>query len=450
MLNNKVLDMSKRKRYVVVGTGGRSGMYIHAVVGKYSEVAELVGLCDMSRIRMQWYNDQLKKSYGIGDVAMYHSDDFDVMIKETKADVVVVTTVDCWHHKYIVRAMELGCDVITEKPMTTDAEKARAIFDAIEQTGKELRVTFNCRYMPFVEQVKGMLNEGIIGEITSVDMTWLLDTSHGADYFRRWHGEKDISGGLQLHKSTHHFDMVNWWIDSYPKTVFAMGDLRYYGKKNAEARGEKYSYDRYTGHEEAKEDPFYMDLTSGKMLKGLYYEAEKDSGYIRDRNVFNDKVTSEDTLSVTARYRNGVIFGYTLVAYSPWEGYRVAFTGTKGRLEVFDQAKPHVVKKGEGDKGNQALGIMMEADKKGIHVFPMFGEPYEVDMEVAKGSHGGGDTALLSDIFATGLIDDPLGRAATHIDGAASILMGIGINESMASGKAIDVDELLRLPYEGE
>ena len=65
----------------------------------------------------------------------------------------------------------------------------------------------------------------------------MLDTSHGADYFRRWHREKDKSGGLLVHKSTHHFDLVNWWLASSPKTVFAMGGLRFYGRENAEGRG---------------------------------------------------------------------------------------------------------------------------------------------------------------------------------------------------------------------
>ena len=65
---------------------------------------------------------------------------------------------------------------------------------------------------------------------------WLLDTRHGADYFRRWHRNKNNSGGLMVHKATHHFDLVNWWIDSHPVEVSAMGDLDFYGRENAEER----------------------------------------------------------------------------------------------------------------------------------------------------------------------------------------------------------------------
>ncbi len=79
----------------------------------------------------------------------------------------------------------------------------------------------------------------------------------------------------------------------------------FYGRQNAEARGESYNYDRYTGVAEADNDPFALRLDENEALRGLYLEAEKDSGYLRDRNVFGDNISAEDTMSVTARYANG-------------------------------------------------------------------------------------------------------------------------------------------------
>src|SRR5690606_17599671 len=171
-------------------------------------------------------------------------------------------------------------------------------------TGKSLRVTFNYRYAPAYTKVRELVMLGAVGRPLSVDFSWLLDTSHGADYFRRWHREKQNSGGLLVHKATHHFDLVNWWIDSYPDEVFAFGDLLFYGKQNADARGETYSYKRYTGIPAARQDPFALFLDQDASLRGLYLEAETDNGYIRDRNVFGEPITIEDTMAVTARYRN--------------------------------------------------------------------------------------------------------------------------------------------------
>ncbi len=436
-----------RKRYALVGTGGRAKMFIDAIVSEYAESAEMVALCDLSQTRMDWHNEQIAEQFDAAPIATYQADNFDQMVAETKPDTIIVTSMDSTHHLYINRAMELGCDVISEKPMTIDASKARSIFDTIERTGRSLRVTFNYRYTPLATKVRELLMQGVIGRPLHVNFQWVLDTFHGADYFRRWHREKDKSGGLMVHKATHHFDIINWWLASYPKQVFAFGDLLFYGRANAEARGESYNYSRYTGQEGAANDPFALTLDQHPTLRGLYLEAEKDTGYLRDRNVFGDNISVEDTMSVTARYRNDVILTYSLIAYSPWEGYKVAITGTKGRIEVdliesvgkqFVAGEEQTVKTDQED--------IEKFGGKELRVYPMFGRPYTVEIPEGVGGHGGGDRVMLEQIFATNPPADPFNRAATHIDGAASILLGISANESMATGLPVNVDDLLKLP----
>jgi predicted dehydrogenase len=419
-------------------------MYIEAISNTYHDSAELVALCDLSQTRMNWYNQKLKTSAGYSALPTYHADDFDRMIKETKPDVIIVTSIDATHHLYIVRAMELGCDVISEKPMTTTADKAKAIFDAIDRTGHSLRVTFNYRYSPAYTKLREVIMQGAIGRPLAVDFSWMLDTSHGADYFRRWHREKQNSGGLLVHKATHHFDLVNWWIDSYPQSVFALGSLMFYGQENAEARGEHYSYSRYTNNPEAKDDPFALFLTDREAFRGLYLEAEADSGYIRDRNVFGTPITIEDTMAVTARYRNNVLLSYCLIAYSPWEGLRVAITGTKGRveLEVVENVN-HLRKDGELADLKASKGSFKEVR---LNVYPMFGTGYPVEIPITDGGHGGADPVMLEQIFSPTPPPDPFNRAASHIDGAASIMLGISANESIRTGKLIQVDDLFVIP----
>lgn len=430
------------KRYVIVGTGSRATMFIDAITSTYREVAELVGLCDLSQTRMNWHNRRLQTTFGLTPLPTYLADQFDRMIAETKPDTVIVTTIDATHHQYIIRAMELGCDVISEKPMTTTADKARAIFDAIERTGRSLRVTFNYRYAPAYTKLREVILQGAIGRPLCVDFSWLLDTSHGADYFRRWHREKQNSGGLLVHKATHHFDLVNWWIDSYPVSVFSMSDLLFYGRANAEARGEHYPYARYTGVEAAQDDPFALFLTDKGAYQGLYLDAEAESGYLRDRNVFGEPITIEDTMTVSARYRNGVLLSYCLIAYSPWEGLRVAITGTKGRVEL-DVAENvnHLLGDSHADEAQASKGPFKAAH---LRAYPMFGTPHEVELPAGEGDHGGADPVMLEQIFSP-TPPDPFNRAASHIDGAASIMMGIAANESIRTGKLIQVDDLFNL-----
>ena len=438
---------TRKKRYALVGTGGRAKMFVDALASTYCEHNELVALCDLSQTRMDWYNDLLAETHDHPAVPTYQADAFDQMVAETKPDTVIVTTMDSTHHEYIIRAMELGCDAISEKPMTIDAQKAQAIFAAIERTGRKLRVTFNYRYAPISTKVRELIMQGVIGRPLHVNFQWVLDTFHGADYFRRWHREKDKSGGLLVHKATHHFDLVNWWLQSYPAEVYAMGGLFFYGRENAEQRGERYAYNRYTNEAAARKDPFALRLDMNPTLKALYLEAEKDTNYLRDRNVFGDNISAEDTMSVTARYENGVLLTYSLIAYSPWEGYRIAITGDKGRLEVelVEQVGKQFV---AGEEETLRADPEAEAKFCGKHiwVFPMFGSPYEVDIPEGKGGHGGGDAVMLEQIFADNSPADPFARAASHIDGAASILLGIAANESIAQDRPIRVRDLLTLP----
>ncbi len=433
--------MKARRRYAIVGTGSRAGMYLSATTKTFAGRAQLVGMCDLSQTRMSWYNRQLRRN-GASPVPAYHAENFDAMIAETRPDTVIVTTMDSWHHHYIVRAMEGGCDVICEKPLTTTLDKLRTIYDAIDRTGRSLRVTFNYRYAPAFTRFRQLLMEGAVGHPLAVDFSWVLDTSHGADYFRRWHREKENSGGLLVHKATHHFDLVNWWIDSYPQRVFALGELKFYGEANASARGEQYSYARYTGAGAAGDDPFALFLDQKAAFKGLYLDAEEETGYIRDRNVFGEAISAEDTMAVTARYQNGVLLSYCLVAYAPWEGLRVAITGSRGRIEL-DVTENVTHLKTDSESAAASKGPFKRTQ---IRAFPMFGEPYEVTAPAGQGGHGGADPLMLEDIFAEEAPADPFRRAASHIDGAASILMGIAANMSIASGAMIEISDLFDLP----
>jgi predicted dehydrogenase len=434
----------QRTRYAIVGTGSRATMYVDAICGTHAGHAELVALCDISLVRVSYHNKRLAERFGRAQVPGYGAHKFGAMLAEQRPDVVIVTTVDAYHHRYIVAAMEHGCDVISEKPMTTDDEKVAAIFDAIERTGQRLRVTFNYRYSPAYTRLRQLVAGGAIGTPRLVDFAWMLDTSHGADYFRRWHREKDMSGGLLVHKATHHFDLVNWWIGDWPQTVYALGTLAFYGREAAAARGESYAYARYRDRPE--NDPFALDLERSPMLQGLYAEAEEETGYLRDRNVFGDHITIEDTMAVTARYRGGALLSYSLVAYSPWEGLRVAITGDKGRVELYERHGAHVIERTPtGAAGEATPGDPGTEPARSVRLFPMFAPPAEVD--IPDGGPHGGDALMLEQIFDPGAPPDPDGRAASHLDGAASVLLGTAANRSLETGGPVGLDELAaRLP----
>ena len=424
-----------KKRYAQVGTGGRARMYYEAVASKYNGIAEMVGFCDQSQTRMNYANGRLEE-LGVKKVPTYLPHEFEKMISETKPDIVIVTSVDRTHDDYICRAMEAGCDVITEKPLTIDEHKAQRIIDTQKKTGRHIRVTFNYRYAPYHTKVRQLIRDGAIGTPTSVHFEWLLNTEHGADYYRRWHRNKYNSGGLLVHKATHHFDLVNFWLGTEPETVFGFGSLQFYGRAAAEKRGVEKFYYRCHGSQEAKDDPFAIDLESNPTLKALYLDAEEDSGYIRDRSVFSDDISIEDTMNLVVRYKNGVQMSYSLTSYMPWEGFNVQINGTKGRLEYHSVERPYINAGGE-KKDEGALKY------SSIRVYPMFGDPYDVDVKTGEGGHGGGDPVLLDDVFLDNPPYDEFHRAADFRDGVKSILVGIAGNKAIASGLPVQVDSLI-------
>lgn len=423
-----------KKRYAQVGTGGRARFFYESVATTYAETSEIVAFCDVNQTRMDYANAVLEKS-GAKKVPTYKHYEFDKMIEELKPDCVIVTSVDRTHDYYIIRAMELGCNVITEKPMTIDEKRAQAILDTQKRTGKEVRVSFNYRYAPHNTKVRELIMNGVIGDVFSVHFEWFLNTRHGADYYRRWHRNKENSGGLLVHKATHHFDLVNFWLDTQPDTVFSMGSLNFYGRTNAERRGVKDFYYRCYGSEIAKQDPFYLDMENNEQLKALYLDAEHEDGYIRDKSVFSEEISIEDTMGVMVRYKNNAILTYSLNSYLPLEGFRVAFNGSKGRLEleVYENSYVNAGGKKEGEGAVKS---------KKIVVHPMFGASYEVDIEEGEGGHGGGDPVLLNDIFGIPT-EDKFHRAANQVDGALSILTGVAANKSIASGLPVKIDSLV-------
>ena len=425
--------MGRKTRYALVGTGSRAVMYIDPIVTRFKDSCELVGICDTNPGRLAYHNSRLANELGHPAVPAFDASSFDAMVYETKPDSVIVTTIDALHHKYIIRAVELGCDAVTEKPMTTDAEKCSAILETVESTGKQLRVAFNYRWGSGATTVRKMLAQGIIGDIIHVDLDYMLDTSHGADYFRRWHREKDKSGGLLVHKATHHFDMVNWWIDAVPETVFGMGRLAFYGRENAERRGAAVKYSRYHGSD-TRDDPFAIDLAANDKTRGLYLDAEKYDGYVRDRNVFGDDITIEDSMSVLIRYRTGVVLNYSLNAYLPREGFQISFNGTKGRMEYSEMHSTLLP--------DETRHSRRKESGKRLVVRPLFRAPYEVEIAKAEGGHGGGDPLLQAQIFGPGAAPDPLGRDAGHGQGAASILIGIAANRSFETGRPMRIGEI--------
>ena len=428
---------NKKLKLALVGTGIRGiTFWGRRIVQEYSDITEFVGLCDSNPGRLA-----LGREY-IGVTCPVFTD-FDEMMKKAKPDMLMVCTVDSTHDEFVVKGLEYGANVLTEKPMTTDEKKCKRILDAEKKSGKKVLVGFNYRYNPHYTRIKELLVNDRIGRVTSVDFNWYLNVYHGASYFRRWHGLREFGGTLLVHKASHHFDLLNWWIDSDPVEVMAYGALEHYGKNNA-FRGDNC---RSCPHKEKCK--FFWDITKDSNMMQLYVANEKYDGYIRDNCVFREEIDIYDKMAVQIRYANDVQVSYSLTTYSPYEGMRIAFNGFDGRLDAWDgipwrmnekldQARLHAREMEQTDEE--------ASDYEEIMVMDNFSEEAQL-IKVARerGGHGGGDQRLQDKIFRDPDMPDPLKHSAGSRDGAFSVLIGVAARTSIETGKPVKIADLTDL-----
>lgn len=443
------MSPTHHRRTAVVGTGHRAQTFTRALAERPGHL--VAALCDPSPTRMAFHNRLLAEA-GAPPATQWEPDRFADLLAKEDIDEVVVTTVDAEHDRYIVPALRAGCRVVTEKPMTVDAERCARILDTVRDTGNCLTVAFNYRFNPVHEKVRDLLADGAIGEVLSVHFEWLLDVRHGADYFRRWHRDKRHSGGLLVHKSSHHFDLVNWWLADEPRNVFGYGRLGFYGREAGERHGLRRDYDRAHGADQAATDPFALDLAADDTLRALYLDAERDDGYVRDRNVFDGPVTIEDDMAVLVRYGRGATMTYHLTAYSPWEGYRVMFNGSAGRLELDVEESRWQSPRTRIGSGSGALHGDTAAEHAGgarLTLRPLWRPPVDIPLVTAHEAHGGGDPRMLDALFGPVGPATPAGSptaahpTATERDGALALAVGLAANRCFETGRPVAVRELV-------
>lgn len=426
-----------KRRLLLVGTGSRgSGFWGSRIVRQYGDRVEFVGLCDTNPGRLEY----AKKKIGVSCAT---SGDFDKLLRDAKPDMVIVATPDSLHHDYITRALKFGADVVTEKPMTTDEKKCQAILDAQRRAKGKLIVGFNYRYIPTFTRLKQLLRDGAIGRITSVDFHWYLNTSHGADYFRRWHAYRRFSGTLLVHKATHHFDLLNWMIDSEPAEVVAYGDLEHYGKNNP------FRHTKCRGCPHKDKCRFYWDITGNKEFMEMYVANEHYDGYLRDACLWREDIDIFDKMGVLIRYANNVQVTYSLTTYSPFEGWHIAFNGMNGRIEAWEDI-PWLEKEQISQEQLHALQMSQEQEKdvykyNQIFLMPNFQSYQEILVPRFRRGHGGGDQLLQDRIFKDPTAADPLRHAAGSRDGAMSILIGIAARKSIDQKKPVKIADLTDL-----
>lgn len=429
-----------KKRYAICGVSNRAiFMYVKNMYEYFSDSAELVAMLDIDPARFEVCNEKVPQSKG---VPTYLDTEFDKMLEEQKPDALIVVSMDCTHQHYIVEGLKRDLDVICEKPMTTNTADALKVLETEKKSKGKVICTFNYRYNPVHTKLKEMVLAGKIGRVTHVDLNWYIDIHHGASYFNRWNRMRENSGSLSIHKASHHFDLVNWWIDGIPQEVHAFGALNHYGP-NGVFNPSKKDGRHCTGCPEKRKCAYQRRFTSriqdGSFMD-IHLAAFKDdkgkkaySNYTPDMCIFDKAINIHDTFVANVRYKNGALLNYSANFSTPYEGYRLAINGTHGRLETTEF----------GGVGSQIITGYHEGGHQYIDYYPIFEGRERIHVPVGGGGHGGGDPKILQDIFLGEDPDRTYDILAKSVDGLRAISIGDAVYNSIVNGGVQDLTSFM-------
>lgn len=422
----------------LVGTsGGRESAlgYGHNTED-FSAHGTLVAIVDPDRRRMEDFLARLLPAR-YPPVAMRSPEDFDQMVAQDRPDAVIVASPDDSHEAYILAALRHGLDVITEKPMVSTAAGAARVLAAEEASTARVRVTHNLRYTARNRQIKQLLDDGAIGRPVHVGLDYHVDIRHGASYFLRWNRQRSRSGGLSIHKSTHHIDLVSWWLGAEPQRVYALGGRSFYGPHSPHRpRDETGAW--ATGDSLRQRDPYFLAQagsgtfpdSSDEDRTGLYdlpYHVQYPAG--REAYLYDEAIDVEDHFAALLSYPANTSLAYSINFSAPWEGYRLTVTGTHGQLET------HVGRTSDGEPLPNTDSVTLR---------PLFAEPQVLSIEQVRGGHEGADPLMRRDIFIGPTEESRrLGLVASSRAGAVAVAAGEAIWRSIEQGAPIDVADLL-------
>ena len=397
-------------RIALVGASSRVTAFVDVLRQKFcKDLHEIVAMVDIDPAKMKGF----KEKYQV-DVPCFT--DFDEMCDTIKPDMVIITTVDATHAQYIIAAMDRKISVVSEKPLCINAQQCKEIRAAQARNPEVFAVTsHNARYSPLTLKVKEMIDSGVIGKVLRMEYTEMLDRRHGTSYFRRWNSRRACSNGLQLHKSCHHFDKMNFLLNSRGVEITGMGALNYHGHQNP------HKYEGVRCHDCEHKDVCPDFVAYDKEL------FQSDEIYTPDLCIWSPDIDIEDNYAAVIKFESGVLCTYSICAHSQYEGEVIVIEGETGRIEARD-----IYFRDLNDTANTHDSDIITKRTLTLCRFGQ-GEPETIEIPHGEGGHGGADWGIFGKIFAV----PPAGDIPTLEDGIQAVLIGAALVESIQKGGGV-------------
>lgn len=366
-------------KIAVIGYGDRGWGYAH-FFNEYG--ATVSAICDTDANKL----NQAAEKYGLKKEQLFLSED-DFWRAGKVADLLVISTMDKLHHKQALKAIELGYDILLEKPIATSLKECKDIEKQAKAHNTKIYLCYVLRYTPFFMKVKELIDSGIIGKIATINLTEGVAFWHQAHSFVRgnWRNSEE-STPMIIAKCCHDMDLFYWLIDKRPIAVSSMGSLMFFNKENAPKGAAKYCCDcKLAGTCPYNNYKFYSENTRWLSKMGYCeHSASKDvikkcledksnpfsrCVFYCDNNVVDHEVTNIE-------FENGITAHLTMTAFTKDESRMIRVHGTYGDIYgSFIENKVYCEIFGENET-----------------------KVYDIE-EILDGNHGGGDVLMVKDII---------------------------------------------------
>jgi predicted dehydrogenase len=409
---------------ITCGAGGRGNTYGNYAVN-FPDQITIIGVAEPIPVR----NERYAKKHNIPDENRFVTWE-DVFKRPKFADAIIITMPDHLHYKPCLTAMEMGYDVLLEKPMAQTAQECRDILAMTRKTGRIVAVCHVLRYAPYFVKMKQLIESGAVGELVSIQHMEPIEHIHMSHSYVRgnWHDSKATTP-IILAKSCHDLDILRWMIGQNSKRIVAMGGLKWFQKTNAPEGSTARCMD---GCKVEGECPYsamkiYYRNRSWTYVFDLPDEKEKQGDaileYLRTTNygrcVYRMENDQPDHYVTSIQFENQITANFSMEAFTSYGGRRTRVMGSMGDMV--------------GDM--EELKVTDFRTEKSVNLIPK-----AEDVENYKNSgHGGGDWFLMRD-FITAVANQDAGRLTSTIDQSIeSHLMGFAAEESRKSGKVMPV-----------
>lgn len=411
----------KQVTIAIVGAGSRGHTYAR-FAEKYPEHLKVVGVSDILENRKLDIAGKhgIPKEHQFGD---YH----EFLAVPKFADAVVISTPDDLHYEPCMKALELGYDVLLEKPCAQTEKECRDILAQAKKYNRIVAVCHVLRYSPYFIALREVVNSGAIGDLVSVQHMEPIQYAHMAHSYVRgnWRDSKQTTP-IILAKSCHDLDILRWIIDKPCKSISADGSLTLFKEENAPkgapARctdGCPYEdtcpYSAIDIYVRKKRHLYVFDLPSKD--DELIMEKLRTTGY--GRCVYHCDNDQPDHYVANMVFEEGKTASFTMDAFSPWGGRRTRIMGTKGFIE--------------GDMSQFTLWDFRTGKAK------TWNKKVSEIPEYKGSGHGGGDLALVRDFVEAVATQDPTRLTSTIDASIESHVMGFMAEKSRKSNKKVSV-----------